>query len=228
MSSSRRLCGAMLNARFKLRSDPSTMFSSLGLFQSVPCPRQSDCTFCPFSHAPNLVLHIQPIATPLTTVSVKRPIELIQTSPSPSEPPKQRLKTVSAPKPVPLHPSVRSLPSSPRLPSHPHSRIDRRTHSQNQCRTVPGPPPCPPGSRSPPPRPRSSPDRPPQAMLKTLYDHFVVLYENILPSNPTLPSEHALRQEDQVYKKSTKLTYRNVPILLPSSVPCLIPILRQS
>jgi len=52
-------------------------------------------------------------------------------------------------------------------------------------------------------------------MLKTLYDHFSVLYGAILPRNPTLASEHALRQEEQVYKKSNKLTYRNVR--LPNS-----------
>jgi RNA exonuclease 1 len=50
-------------------------------------------------------------------------------------------------------------------------------------------------------------------MLKTLYDHFVVLYDAILPLNPTLASEHALRQEEQVYSKSTKLTYRNVRLI---------------
>lgn len=49
-------------------------------------------------------------------------------------------------------------------------------------------------------------------MVKTLYDHYVVLYQNILPSNPILASEHALRQEEEVYKKSTKLTYRNAVI----------------
>lgn len=47
-------------------------------------------------------------------------------------------------------------------------------------------------------------------MLKTLYDHFVVLYAAILPANPTIASDHALKQEDEVYKKSSKLTYRNV------------------
>ena len=49
-----------------------------------------------------------------------------------------------------------------------------------------------------------------QAMLKSLYDHFVILYETILPRNPTLAAEHALKQEEEVYKKSSKLTYRNV------------------
>ena len=47
-------------------------------------------------------------------------------------------------------------------------------------------------------------------MLKSLYDHFVILYEKILPTNPTLASEHALKQEQEVYAKSNKLTYRNV------------------
>ena len=47
-------------------------------------------------------------------------------------------------------------------------------------------------------------------MLKSLYDHFVVLYHKILPTNPTIASEHSLRQEQEVYAKSNKLTYRNV------------------
>jgi hypothetical protein len=47
-------------------------------------------------------------------------------------------------------------------------------------------------------------------MLKTLYDHFVVLYHKILPANPSLAADHALKQEADVYKKSTKTTYRNV------------------
>ena len=49
-----------------------------------------------------------------------------------------------------------------------------------------------------------------QAMLKSLYDHFVVLYHKILPENPTIASEHSLRQEQEVYDKSNKFTYRNV------------------
>lgn len=48
-------------------------------------------------------------------------------------------------------------------------------------------------------------------MLKTLYDCFAELYSDILESNPTLASEHALQQEQEVYdKQSTKFTYRNV------------------
>ena len=47
-------------------------------------------------------------------------------------------------------------------------------------------------------------------MLKSLYDHFIILYEKILSANPTLASEHALKQEQEVYEQSNKLTYRNV------------------
>jgi len=49
-------------------------------------------------------------------------------------------------------------------------------------------------------------------MLKSLYNHFVVLYHKILPTNPTIASEHSLRQEQEVYEKSNKLSYRNAVI----------------
>lgn len=64
-------------------------------------------------------------------------------------------------------------------------------------------------------------------MLKTLYEHFIVLYESLLSKNPTLASEHALRQEEEVYKKSTKLTYRNVYHLIPQSITWASPSLLQ-
>ena len=51
-------------------------------------------------------------------------------------------------------------------------------------------------------------------MLKTLYNHFVVLYEAILPDHPSLASEHALKQEEDVYKVSTKFTYRNASLII--------------
>lgn len=47
-------------------------------------------------------------------------------------------------------------------------------------------------------------------MVKKLYEHFIVLYENILQRNPSIAAEHALKQEEEVYNNSTKLTYRNV------------------
>jgi len=49
-------------------------------------------------------------------------------------------------------------------------------------------------------------------MLKSIYDHFVVLYNAVLPQNPSLASEHALRQEQEIYERTTKSTYRNTVI----------------
>ena len=49
-------------------------------------------------------------------------------------------------------------------------------------------------------------------MLKSLYDHFLVLYDAVLPQNPSLASEHALRQEQEIYERTSKPTYRNVII----------------
>ena len=50
-------------------------------------------------------------------------------------------------------------------------------------------------------------------MVKSLFVHFKVLYEAILDRNPTLAAEHALRQEEEVYKKVHKLTYRHVRLI---------------
>lgn len=46
-------------------------------------------------------------------------------------------------------------------------------------------------------------------MLNFLYDHFVALYDAILPQSPSLASEHALRQEQEIYERTTKSTYPN-------------------
>lgn len=53
-------------------------------------------------------------------------------------------------------------------------------------------------------------------MLNFLYDGFVALYEAILPQKPTLAHEHSLRQEQEIYERTTKSTYPNV-ILFRSS-----------
>ncbi|KAF7332085.1 Exonuclease domain-containing protein [Mycena kentingensis (nom. inval.)] len=51
-----------------------------------------------------------------------------------------------------------------------------------------------------------------QALLKSLFDHFVVVYQDLLASNPSIASEHALKQEAEIYERSTKQTYRNAVI----------------
>ncbi|KDQ12757.1 hypothetical protein BOTBODRAFT_112367, partial [Botryobasidium botryosum FD-172 SS1] len=57
-----------------------------------------------------------------------------------------------------------------------------------------------------------------QKMLTVLYDHFRTLYENLLPTNPGLATEHALQQELDVYNKSNKVTYRNAIITAVASI----------
>ncbi|KAF9247301.1 ribonuclease H-like protein [Melanogaster broomeanus] len=185
------------------------MFSTLGHFQSLPCPFKSDCNrpVCLFSHAHDLPQQPLVIATaadpkpqatttvtpstssahnPNPTVPIKRPFELTAQSASTSrnaslsEPPPQRLRTATSQKPVALPTQSQTSTAVPVL---------RVNAAQSQV---------------------ALPVR--QAMLKSLYDHFVILYESILPTNPTLASEHSLRQEEEVYKKSTKLTYRNAVI----------------
>ncbi|KAH0839877.1 ribonuclease H-like protein [Lanmaoa asiatica] len=186
------------------------MFSRLELFQSLPCPRKSDCTnstLCPFSHAPDATLCTQLIAAPsdptptpvpARTIPAKRPFELTAST-SRSEPPPQRLKTATAtaPKPVALPAHSQSSTGAPVL--RVNAAQSQVALPVRQVRDIS-------------PLARSFTHRPPQAMLKNLYDHFVVLYETLLPSNPTIASEHALRQEEQIYKNSTKLTYRNAVI----------------
>ena len=135
------------------RSSTGRMFSTLGLLQSLPCPRRPDCptpTLCPFSHAPHVALHPQLIATPAPprTVPAKRPLELTASTSRP-EPPPQRLRTASTPNPVvlPARPqsSVRPLRSSRFHRLTLQTRVDRCARPQSQCRTVAGGLACPPG-----------------------------------------------------------------------------------
>ncbi|KAE9389632.1 hypothetical protein BT96DRAFT_967950 [Gymnopus androsaceus JB14] len=62
-----------------------------------------------------------------------------------------------------------------------------------------------------------------QAMLKTLYEHFVALYEQILSSHPNLAAEHALKQEQEVYATANKFTYRNAMIQSVAAIKRRVP-----
>jgi len=171
------------------------MFSTFGLFQSLSCPQRINCNrpSCIFAHgsdlpsSPSLDIPVhQPKLQPVTVPS-KRPIHNLVQRPTsgPSEPPAQRRKvgTSQNPAAVPAtsNTSVGVVIQQSGVP------ILKVNAARSQV---------------------ALPVR--QAMLKSLYEHFVILYDAILPSHPTLASEHALRQEEQVYTKSTKLTYRNV------------------
>ncbi|KAI0750713.1 Rexo1 protein [Daedaleopsis nitida] len=189
------------------------MFSSLGLFHNLPCPEKQHCKRpnCVFSHRPDLtqipVTHVpvdlpkhanastgvaqsftsQPVAGPSTVVPAKRSISSPLRPQAPrngaSSEPPRKLLRTGPPQ-RPVAVPVGATTTSTGAP------VLRVSPAMSQV---------------------AIPVR--QAMLKTLYDHFVILYENILRNNPTLASEHALKQEEEVYQKSNKLTYRNAVIV---------------
>ncbi|KAJ7498823.1 ribonuclease H-like domain-containing protein [Mycena latifolia] len=164
------------------------MFSSLHLFRQLACPDAPRChrPHCLFSHRTDLP------PPPALVVPVEQPA---RSSPRPST-----SSTIPAKRPAPSA-SVPG-PSAPQEPPRKQQKLPNRAAPAAQQPTA-GPPVLRVnGALSVVPVPVR------QAMLKTLYDHFTVLYEAILPTNPTLASEHALRQEEEVYKKSNKQTYR--------------------
>ncbi|KAL1731028.1 hypothetical protein EV714DRAFT_283738 [Schizophyllum commune] len=166
------------------------MFSSAGLFSRLRCPRGADCdrTNCVFAHGdvqPDPPLDI-PVAQPATnstkpTVPAKRP-----TMPSPTSS------------------TARVPPLSAKEPPRKMLKLGGRT-------AVPVPQPAQPTAGVPTlkihPMQSQVPIATRQSMLKVLYDRFRDLYSSILPSNPTLASEHALRQEEELYKSSSKAGY---------------------
>ncbi|KAF9268064.1 ribonuclease H-like protein [Marasmius fiardii PR-910] len=176
------------------------MFSSLGLFHSVRCPDHQQCSrqpFCVFSHRNDI-----PDETSL---------EIPVSSPSkPATPGLSRFPAVArstsipAKRPVSSTSSIHSSPEPPRKLQRVAQSSSKPTQLQHQDN---GPPVL---------RINAAlsqvalPVR--QTMLKTLYDHFVVLYERVLPKNPSLASEHALKQEEEIYSKSAKATYRHAVI----------------
>ncbi|THH19866.1 hypothetical protein EW146_g1402 [Bondarzewia mesenterica] len=187
------------------------MFSSLGLFQSLPCPAKPQCqrTNCLFSHRPDVVeksLSIphdepQPVASssssstqsPRSSVPAKRPAA-VSASPSISttkgfsstQPPRKIQKVGTVQKPF-------AVPTASYTPTGvPVLRVNA---SQSKI---------PVSTR--------------QAMLKSLYDHFVILYNALLPQDPSLASEHALRQEEEIYSRANKITYRNAVITSIASI----------
>ncbi|KAI0307161.1 ribonuclease H-like protein [Multifurca ochricompacta] len=173
-------------------------------FRGVPCPLKDTCnrSFCSFSHNTNAILKITQVPYHLTTTTTYLPPPVI---------PAKR----SAQTDVEL--DLQNFPSSSRQPYH--LNVERptklqRSGSANKLVVVPT------ASSSPTGVPvlainagqSKIPISTRQAMLKSLYDHFTVLYAAVLPQNPSLASEHALRQEQEIYERTAKLTYRNTVI----------------
>ncbi|KAI0771596.1 ribonuclease H-like protein [Trametes elegans] len=189
------------------------MFPTLGLFQTLPCPEKQHCARrnCLFSHRPDLT------KIPVTPVPVDVPKPAPSTSAVAPRPPPSASAASSLS--IPAKRSVSSPlraagPSNGPSTSEPPTKLQRAGPSRRPVAVPSGPQTS--STGVPVLRVSAAQSQVPipvrQAMLKSLYDHFAVLYENILPTNPTIASEHALRQEAEVYKKSTKLTYRNAVI----------------
>ncbi|KAI0650783.1 ribonuclease H-like protein [Trametes meyenii] len=194
------------------------MFPTLGLFQNLPCPEKPHCARlnCLFSHRPDLT-HI-----PVTPVPVDTPKSAPSTSQSTPRSSPSKPSTPAAAVASSSVPAKRSISSPLRAAGHSNALPANEPPTKFQrAGSVRRPVAAPSGSQT------SSTGVPVlrvsaaqsqvaipvrQTMLKTLYEHFAVLYENILPTNPTLASEHALQQEEEVYKKSTKVTYRHAVI----------------
>ncbi|RPD67194.1 ribonuclease H-like protein, partial [Lentinus tigrinus ALCF2SS1-6] len=186
------------------------MFPTLGLFQNLPCPDKPRCdrTNCVFSHRPDLT------RIPVTPVPVDAPKPAPASKPSASQPTPGSSKSIPAKRPVSSPLRTAATPSNGTTSNEPPKKFLRTGPPQRPVAVPSGTQ----TSSNGVPILRISaaqstvaiPVR--QAMLKTLYDHFVVLYEDISRFNPTLAAEHALKQEEEVYQKSVKSTYRNAVI----------------
>ncbi|KAF7301748.1 Exonuclease domain-containing protein [Mycena indigotica] len=162
------------------------MFSTLKLFQ-VPCPDARTCIRpnCLFSHNSSIP----------TPPGLSIPIE----QPTTTQPPPPRPSTSSTiPAKRPL-----STPSSPNEPPRKNLKVAPNRAVPTPQQPTSGPPVL---------RINAAASFVPlpvrQALLKTLYDHFVVLYDDIPGISTSLASEHALRQEQEIYDKSNKQSYR--------------------
>ncbi|TRM67741.1 Rexo1 protein [Schizophyllum amplum] len=162
------------------------MFSTAGLFANLKCPRAADCDRlnCLFSHADNI-----PPEPPLD-------IPLASSSSKPIVPAKRPTM------PSPTSTAVRS----PAIGEPPRKMVKLGGHT-----AVPAPQASKPTVGVPTlkihPMQSQVPIATRQSMLKVIYERFRELYSSILPANPTLASEHALRQEEELYNSSSKAGY---------------------
>ncbi|KAF9534224.1 ribonuclease H-like domain-containing protein [Crepidotus variabilis] len=187
------------------------MFSTLGLFRSLPCPHHDSCSLqnCLFSHSLNTP---EPRLLNLVPTPAPRPQPVA--SSSSSYPPVARVQPL--PKPINIIPAkrpaispVKTTPASPEPPRKVQKLgpTQKSTTVPAAARTESGVPILRVNAAQ---SQVALPVR--QTMLKTLYEHFCVLYQQLLPANPSLAADHALKQEEEVYSKSTKTTYRHAVI----------------
>ncbi|KAF9485266.1 hypothetical protein BDN70DRAFT_871273 [Pholiota conissans] len=170
------------------------MFATAGLFKNLPCPERDTCARpqCIYSHSLTL-------PSP-KSLSLPKP-SLVSSSDSVKE------SVIPAKRPAITSPS-KLAPTSPEPPrKFQKANIGKKVSVPTASHTESGVPIL---------RINAAQSQVPipvrQTMLQSLYNQFVILYEALLPSNPSLASDHALKQEHEIYGKSTRLTYRNAII----------------
>lgn len=183
------------------------MFTSLGLFGKTKCPDIQNCkrSSCLFSHNPDAPAGPEPLEIPIHATKPQPQPQKEKPKPTPSS-------SVRAPT-IPSKRSASEIRTANGVAAVEPPRKISRVGSAKNSSAIPTSSQTPwvPVLKIPPAQSLVAiPVR--QAMLKSLYDHFVVLYDKILPKNPTIAGEHSLRQEQEVYEKSNKLTYRNAVI----------------
>ncbi|KII95095.1 hypothetical protein PLICRDRAFT_149506 [Plicaturopsis crispa FD-325 SS-3] len=187
------------------------MFSSLGLFQEVPCPERQTCRRprCIFSHRTDLP------PAPALNIPIHEPSQQPVASTSQIQPagPSSRPMTIPSKRAIVNQHRVAS-PSNNGSPTSEPPRKLQKTGSVQKPVAVPTSRQT--SSGVPLLRVNAAQSRVAvpvrQAMLKTLYEHYTVLYSKIESLDPNLAAEHSLKQEEEVYNKSNKLTYRNAII----------------
>ncbi|KAI0702903.1 ribonuclease H-like protein, partial [Cytidiella melzeri] len=196
-------------------NESTDMFSTLGLFSKVSCPEKERCKRpnCLFSHSPD-VKEVPTIPIPIAEASkpVASPSKTVPSQPVPSSSKISSRSPVSTSIPtkrptsstLQINNGVSAEPPRKLLKVGPASRPTALPSSSVGTDGVPV-------LRVPAAQSQVAiPVR--QTMLKSLFEHYKVLYEHISDKYPTLAAEHSLRQEEQVYSKSQKLTYRNAVI----------------
>ncbi|KAF7292400.1 Exonuclease domain-containing protein [Mycena chlorophos] len=173
------------------------MFSTLGLFARLACPDGSACkrTNCLFSHERDLLAPVG-LTIPVESPAPARPVASTSSS---STVPAKRPGSPASPRDEPPRKSLKVAPNR----AVPAPRQQSRSSGPPVLRVI--------GAQSAVPVPVRS------ALLKTLYEHFMVLYDDI-PNYEELASEHALRQELEIYEKSNRYTYRNAVIACCASI----------
>ncbi|EIW72717.1 hypothetical protein TREMEDRAFT_24631 [Tremella mesenterica DSM 1558] len=183
------------------------MFSSLGLFNNVPCP-DSSC------HRPNCVFSHQSQAGPSRSSPSKRPVATPAETNEVGRATKRKSDSTLIPSEIKKAKQVFSAIHSPQTvvatPHKPISPIKSSTSTSTQNSKLSGGVPILPTDTGQAPKlplfrrtPQPYADR--QKGLQTLFAQFNKLYVQILRQSPKLAQESALAQEEEVSSTSTNL-----------------------